>query len=122
MNNVLQGVLVLDSSTSLKLKKEGKVNVTDNGLNVEVTLNKETGLCDFIQYDSTRNVLIVPNNVTLIKVPEEVYLEILTDVNIGNKGKRTLKSGLRLESLDNFEGIRAEEIVESKKISLVVRR
>lgn len=122
MNNVLQGVLVLDTATSLKLKKEGKVDVTDNGLNVEVTLNKETGLCDFIQHNSTRDVVIVPNNVTVVKVPEEVYLEIVNDVRNGNNGERQLKSGLRLEKVEDYLCMCGKEIIESKKVSLVVRR
>lgn len=44
MNNVLQGVLVLDTATSLKLKKEGKVEDYDGISAREIVESKKISL------------------------------------------------------------------------------
>lgn len=116
MNNVLQGVLVLDTATSIKLRKEGTCKVTDNGLNVDVTLNKETGLCEFVQNTATKPVFLVPNDVTIMRVSREEYDQI----QVGSD--YISPSGKLLVETRKFDMICGDSVVEQPEIKLVVRR
>lgn len=116
MNNVLQGVLVLDTATSIKLRKEGTCHVTDNGLNVDVTLNKETGLCEFVQYTATKPIILVPNDVTIMRVSREDY----DTIQVGRD--YISPSGKLLTETHKVDMLCGNTAVEQPEIKLVVRR
>lgn len=116
MNNVLQGVLVLDTATSIKLRKEGKCLVNDNGLNVEVTLNRETGLCEFVQHKSTKPIILVPNDVTIMRVSREDYDKVTSHQEYISPSGKVLSD---MQDVSLWCGMSE---VEAPDIKLVVRR
>lgn len=116
MNNVLQGVLVLDTATSIKLRKEGTCKVTDNGLNVDVTLNKETGLCEFVQNIATKPIILVPNDVTIMRISREEYEQIQVGSDYTSPSGKFLSETCKVDMLCGMTE------VEQPEIKLVVRR